>query len=280
MQIGDVWAYRERISDSNCPLIPAEIVQFGPPRSHKVRVRWQGGEYSGLDVWVPKVRLPVVWSEAEAWLRDERLRSSACAASADVVDTIEHKAALMAVLVHPMPDGILVDYGRAGGAIVEVSDLPAVAKDLELDADELLHEPLAYVDRHGTYIAPWPVARRLAIRVAERYTDLLLNYVAKEEAEVRDQAVHGHYFDLSRKETIFIPPEKCAEWLREKEPVFAQVREWCGASAVEVFDERSALREENARLRQLIGDEVRRLEQQGEQHDARRLQRRLDRKDR
>lgn len=280
MELGEVWAYRERISDPNCPLIAAEIVQFGPPKSHKARVRWLGGEYPGLDAWVPKVRLPVPWSEAEAWLRDERLHNAACAASSDALDTIEHKAALMAVLVHPMPDGILIDYGRSGGAIVEVSDLSAVAKDLEFDADELLEEPLAFIDRHGTYIAPWPVARRIAIRVAERYVDLVLGHVAKEEAEGRDQAVHGHYFDLSRKETIFIPPEKCAEWLREKEPVFAQVREWCGAPAVKAFDELKALREENARLRTLIGDEVRRLEGQGEQHEARRLQKRLDGKGR
>lgn len=276
MQISDVWAYRERISDMSCPLIPAEIVQFGPPRSHKVRVRWQGGDYPGLDAWVPKVRLAVPWAEVEAWLRDERLYNVAREKSMDAVDSIEHKAALMVVLVHPMPDGILIDYERSGGAIVEVNDLSAVAKDLELDPDELLDEALAFIDRSGNYVAPWPVARRLTIRVAERYADLVLSHVAKEEAEVRDQAVHGHYFDLSRKETIFIPPEKCAGWLREKEPVFAQVREWCGAPAVEAFDERRALRQENARLRTLIGDEVRRLEGQGERREARRLQKRLD----
>lgn len=206
--------------------------------------------------------------------------NAACAASSAAVDTIEHKAALMAVLVHPMHDGILIDHGRSGGAVVEVSDRSAVANDLELDADELLSEPLAYVDRYGTYIAPWPVARRMAIRASERYTDLVLSHVAKEDAEVRDQAVHGHYFDLSRKETILIPPERCAEWLREKEPVFAQVREWCGAPAVEEFDELNALRRENARLRTLIGDEVSRLEGRGEQHEARRLQKRLDGKGR
>lgn len=116
----------------------------------------------------------------------------------------------------------------------------------------------------------------MAIRVAEQHADLVLSHVAREDAEVRDQTVHGHHFDLSRKETIFIPPEKCAEWLREKEPVFAQVREWCGAPAVEAFDELRALRQENARLRTLIGDEVSRLEGQGEQHEARRLRKRLD----
>ena len=40
------------------------------------------------------------------------------------------------------------------------------------------------------------------------------------------------------------PPERCAEWLCEKEPVLAQVRAWCGAPAVDAFDELTALRNE------------------------------------
>ena len=39
MELGETWAYRERISDPNSPLIPAEIIQLGPPKLHKVRVR-------------------------------------------------------------------------------------------------------------------------------------------------------------------------------------------------------------------------------------------------
>ena len=62
MEIGETWGYRERANDSACPLIPAEVLQFGPPRSHKVRVVMRGGEYSGLDMWVPKVRLRVLGS--------------------------------------------------------------------------------------------------------------------------------------------------------------------------------------------------------------------------
>jgi hypothetical protein len=279
LELGETWAYRERISDPNSPLIPAEIIQLGPPKLHKVRVRWKGGEYPGLDTWVPKVRLPVLWSEAEAWLRDERLFNVAREASQDAVDTIEHKAALMTVLVHPMPDGILIGYSGPDAAMVEVSDLSAVAKDLGFDADDLLKEPLAFVNRHGKYIAPWAVARRMAIRVAERYTERVLEHVAKEEAELRDHATYGHYFRWSRKEEeVFIPPERSAERLREQEPVFALVREWCGVPATEAFNELLALREENARLRDLIIEETRRLEAQGEAHHARWLRRRLDRK--
>jgi hypothetical protein len=243
-----------------------------------MRVRWKGGEYPGLDTWVPKVRLPVLWYEAEAWLRDERLVNLARQASVDAVDTIEHKAALMTVLVHPMPDGILLGYGGAEAAMVEVSDLSAVAKDLGFDAGDLLNEPLAFIDRHGKYIAPWAVARRIAMRVAERHAERVLAHVAKEEAELRDHATYGYYFRWSRKEEeVFVPPERSVERLRQEEPVYALVREWCGAPATESFNELVALREENARLRELIMEESKRLEAQGEAHHARWLRRRLDR---
>jgi hypothetical protein len=91
MQIGEVWAYRERISDPDCPLIPAEILQFGPRKSQKTKVRWQGGDYPGLDEWVTNRRLLVLWREAEAWLRDERLYGLACKAS-ETADPPEHEA--------------------------------------------------------------------------------------------------------------------------------------------------------------------------------------------
>ena len=101
MDITETWAYRDR-SPSKSPLIPAEIVQFGPPKSQKVRVRWKVGEYLVLYTWLPKIRLPVLWSEAEAWLRDERLFNAAHGVLGRRRQ-IEHKAASMAVPVHPCP---------------------------------------------------------------------------------------------------------------------------------------------------------------------------------
>ena len=95
VEIGETWGYRERANDSACPMIPTEILQFGPPRSQKVRVAMRGGEYSGLDMWVPKVRLRVLWAESEAWLRDESLNEAALAESADAWGTLEYEAALL-----------------------------------------------------------------------------------------------------------------------------------------------------------------------------------------
>lgn len=276
MEVGETWAYRERISDPNCPLVPAEILRFGPPKSHKVRIRWNGGEYEGLETWVPRVRLMVLWGKSESWLRDERLYRAVREASLDVVGTVEHRAALMAVFVHPDPDGILIGYDRSEGAILQAFDLQAMSDDLSLDARALLSEPLAFIDRDGTFVAPWPIARRIAIRVAERYPNLLLQTVADDESELQVGAVHGRYVELTRREQLYIPRERCAEDLRQKEPVFALVRSWCGSTAVQTFDEVTALRVEVSRLRMVITDTARGLDEDGRQQDARRLRKKLD----
>lgn len=93
MQIGDSWAYREKAHAEGNHVIPAEVLQFGPPRSNKVRVPCLDGQYPGLDAWVQKVRLRVPWREAEAWLRDERFPRGAREVSLDALGTVEHEAA-------------------------------------------------------------------------------------------------------------------------------------------------------------------------------------------
>ncbi len=103
MQIGDIWAYREKAHTEGHPVLPAEILQFGPPRSNKVR--FLGGEYPGLDAWVPKMRLRVPWGRAEAWLRDERLLRAARELSLDALGTAGHEAARTALYAYPRPDG-------------------------------------------------------------------------------------------------------------------------------------------------------------------------------
>ncbi|MCO5215509.1 MAG: hypothetical protein M9950_05065 [Thermomicrobiales bacterium] len=72
LRIGDHWAYRigKRIGT---PAFPVEVLQFGPETSkHKVKVKYLGGEYAGLDEWVPKTRLVVPWESHDAWWEEQR----------------------------------------------------------------------------------------------------------------------------------------------------------------------------------------------------------------
>ena len=135
MLIGETWAYREKPHTEGWPVPPVEIFQFGPPRSNKVRIRYLDGDYPGLDQWVPRIRLRTPWSEVDAWLRDERCRRLVVDASIEAWDSVECWAAWEVIYLYPRPDGILLGFGRAEGAIVEIGDLAVVSQDLDLDMD-------------------------------------------------------------------------------------------------------------------------------------------------
>lgn len=272
-EIGARWAYREKPHTEGWPVLQIEILQFGPPRSQKLRVRFIDGEYPGIDMWVPQVRLRVPWVQAEAWLDDERRFSAVWQASRDAYDSLEFQAAQLILFEYPRPDGILPGFGPHEGAIVQIADLSTVAADLGMDADELLREPLAYVDREGTYVGPWPVTYRLARRVAEVYSDRVVEAVSKEERKLQDGATHGRTIDpvLKSSAPYYVPAACWAKELRERQPLLDLVREWCGRASVERFNEVEALRAEVIRLRHLVQDAADKLEQAGQSRPARQL---------
>lgn len=276
MKVGEIWAYRERPYTEGWPVVPVELLQFGPGRASKVRVRYVQGEYHGLDVWVPTVRLRVLWEEVDAWLDDERRFTAAREASLDALDTVEHRAVWSVLYAYPRPDGILLDLDRSEGATVQIEDLDAVAADLGLDTAALRAAPLAFVDRSGTYVAPWPVALRLGRRVAGVYTEQVLRSIAKDEAELQDKAIHGTVDDFRDGASLRVAPERYAERLQSIEaPAFALARQWCGLDAVARFDEAQALREEVVRLRALLRRAITELEEAGRPSIARRLRSQL-----
>ncbi len=110
LQIGDRWAYREKPNRHGHPVWQAEIIQFGPPKTNKVRVRFLDGEYPGLDMWVPRVRLCVPWIEAGAWLRDEERTIAAWEASPFDEDSVEWWAATEIFGAYPEPNAIMMGW--------------------------------------------------------------------------------------------------------------------------------------------------------------------------
>jgi hypothetical protein len=269
MEVGEMWAYRERAYTLDCPVVKAEILQFGPRRSGKIRIRLHDGEFSGLDMWVPAVRLRVPWDETEAWLRDEKALEAAQEVSEDSIGEVVFEAANLVFFAYHGPGEVMLDWPRRASTLW-ITNPEAVASDLGLDLDSLLAEPLAFIDRTGEYHAPAAAGERLARLVAERYAHGVLAKVAEEEEQLRQEAVHGKTFD-DGPWPRHIPAERCAECLREREPVFAQVREWCGQPAVERFDEVVALRAEVQRLRELVVRAAGQLEAAGHSRLAKKL---------
>lgn len=271
-QAGQTWAYREKAHSVDCPVFPAEIVQLGPSRSNKVRVRIQGGEYPGLDQWVPKIRLQVPWEEVDEWQRDEQLFAKAWEASQISRDSIEYEAAFSVSAVYTDFD---LGWNVSEGATVRIADLEKVASELDFEIQDLLAEPLAFVDRFGDYVAPWPTALRIAQRVAATFPDRVIEATAAEERELQEKAVQGSIYYESRIERSYTLPDYCRDRLKQMEPVFSLIREWCGSGARERFSEVDALRQEVARLRELVEEAARALESAGKKPTARRIRNKI-----
>lgn len=268
LRIGDMWAYRARAHSLDCPVVMAEILQFGPKRSGKVRVRLHGGDYPGLDQWVPKVRLRVPWDECEAWLRDEHALDAALDASDGAKDSVEFDAADLVFGAYPRPDGILLNWPR--GAVVCMFEPAAAAADLGCDVEYFLTDPLAFIDRRGEYFAPFSVAKTLVDLVIAKYCDDVLREVSDEEAQLQEEAIRGKSLSEGVR-YAHVPAEKCAERLRERQPVFELVRAWCGTGRVQRFDEIASLRAEVHRLQGLVLDAAERFAEAGRPQIASRL---------
>lgn len=224
-------------------------------------------------MWVPKVRLRVPWDQAEAWQRDEQMLDACWDASFEARDTVEFDAAWFILSDCHQDQGVLVDYATNDGTVVRVDGIEHLAALLDLSVDELHGESLSFVNRHGSYIAPWSVLLRLARRTAAVRPEPVLSAIAAEEAELQQGMVSGRTVDslLKKGDSYYEPPSVCAARLREREPLFTKVREWCGQTATERFDEISGLREEVIRLRGLVERAAHDLEAAGRPYDARRL---------
>ncbi|MGA7270700.1 MAG: hypothetical protein WB239_06480 [Acidimicrobiia bacterium] len=153
MQVGEIWAYRDKPRRPGAPVQAVEVLQDGPPRSPKrVRIRWVDGEYAGLDEWVSLSRLICPWPEVEQILEQERLHM-ALAASVRGYDEVKGKAADFVL------DGVLglsagvavtsLERGDEGMFIVWDTDrLPHTTRD------ELMTAPGSYLTQGGTYYGP------------------------------------------------------------------------------------------------------------------------------
>ena len=271
--VGRRCAYRERARSPGEPVRPIEVVEEGPPRPNKVKVRRLDGEYEGLEEWFPKVRLVAPWEEAEALLEDERRMFEALDATGDVYDTVPYKAVQMVLFALPPgegSDGVFFGHKAIESELLNIEDLDAAQKRLGLTAEELLVELHSYVDRCGEYKAPFEVVIKVAKHCCRTFTQDVLRYVQAEEDALKEAVVSGYYTFPDRryrswndKDGFEILRTRAEEWLAEQEPIFALVREWCGEEVVEEFDQVLALREEMDRLQALVEDTVRWLRLSG-----------------
>ncbi|NRQ34595.1 hypothetical protein HII36_22545 [Nonomuraea sp. NN258] len=272
MNIGEIWAYREKPRTPGAPARRVEIVKIHPSKKKIAQVRYLDGEDEDFAEWVPMVRLVAPWPEIELILDDKRRFQAARAASEHAFETLEHRAAHYAARGYLQLRSHRLSYGcpARDGATVEVEDVQGLARDLGFDQHELLSASLAFIDRNGTYFGPWEIALRIARRICELMPDVVLAGGVAREDQLRHQAVYGYRHD-HKTYTVEAPLEYCKERLLKEQPTFNLVRAWCGFPA-ERFDELLALREEFDRMTRLVEKAIEKLNSYGHSVAARNLQ--------
>lgn len=260
--LGEHWAYRE---GKGKPLRQAEIVQLGPPRSRKARIRFVDGEFAGLDEWVPTRRLLVPWAEAAAFHHDEvRWEAVVAASQAANPSQIELLAAELISFAYPLADGLLaspMDFGACTGTDPQVLQI-----SLGVSPDELFADPLAYVSRFGTYCAPWTTTRRLVRRICEVFSDAVVQRLAEREAWHQEHLTQARYESRGRDDRRLT--EYWSALYEEAKPAFALVRDWCGSDSIVRYDELVAVREYSDRLHAALETAIRYLEERGAEREV------------
>ncbi len=254
METGEVWAYRPSPKAIGTPVHRVEIVRIGGPRRYgAVHVRFLDGEEASVQEWVNPGTLVVPWSQVDVFRADDEREVAAAEASCTVRGSTELEAArLVFGFVRPK-NRVRLRRGKVDAGVLEIKDLDSTASWLDLDAEELRAAPLLFEDRGGRCIAPWPVTRRLARRVAEKLADEVLQELARRhETLAQDQY---HQYSWNRR---FNDKERRAE-----ESLLRALGEWCGQEKAERYDELVALRAEVIRLGELVERATKALRDRG-----------------
>lgn len=108
----------------------------------------------------------------DVYIADEVRLAQAVEASERTYKTIEWKA-VREVFWCFESELDLADKARHDGLVI-IKDFPGDIANIGLDPSQLLDEPLAFVDRFNTYIAPFSTALRIARQLCKEHSERII----------------------------------------------------------------------------------------------------------
>lgn len=247
---GKHYGYRKQRYAIGKPLRPVLVTKLGPPKSYKCRVRWLDGEYEGLDEWVRTDTLLCPWESADAFIEDEVRLARVVEASAHAYKTTEWLA-VREVLWKVETPFELSEWVRHEG-LVMIEDFPANIADCGFDPAELVAEPLAFIDRHGTYHGSFSTALRIAQRLCKQHPERIITDLKLDIQAYKKAAKTGWYASPHGGRGWDISLGHAQKQVEEHLEILKIVSPWCGHEFAEKFDVIAGLQEEVARLRLLL----------------------------
>ncbi|MFI6505684.1 hypothetical protein [Nonomuraea typhae] len=258
MELGEEWAYRERPRALGDPVHRVKIVKLRDS-DDSIRVCRLDGDDTGLQEWVSYTSLLDRWTDIEPRLNDESRLLAVRDVSSAAGGTVEYEAALLVIKDCGLGRRVILGRSKTETGVLRIDKPAGVADRVGLTCEELADDPLTFVDRYGVLVGPWRAARRLMPTIAATFSEEIIEAIHREEAELRTEALYGYSYRQSWEDAR----EERRVRLREREPVHAVVRQWCGRKAVERFDELLALRNEVERLGKLLDRAVEELRKRG-----------------
>lgn len=246
--IGRRFGYREQAKAWGTSLQQVEVVKVGPKPSRQVRIRWLGGEWEGLEAWVPLQRLVVPWEEVGPFIIDEERFLHVFEAPSHVKeDSTLHRA--VGIALGALASDVWFGVASRERTILRIDRIADAAVELRMTLDVLLAEPLAYLDRYGVYRAPFGTAENIAREVCRRHGTRVLGAVAQERDAYHKALLTGVYQSSGTGDAYRVSRDTIDQWIAEQGPAWELVTQWCGTAAQDEFRELIALRAEVARLR-------------------------------
>jgi hypothetical protein len=269
-QLGECWAYRARQVDD---LVPVEVLKIGTQRPARVLIQFLDDKFEGRQEWVPPARLKVRWDNVVAF-RDREDRWERVWDIGVGLDDPGEDAARQ--VFDALVDRDLVHIGYREGGACRVGD-PARLAEITGLSPETWTECHEAFQEDGELVLPWPITERIAAALAQQNPRPLLDAALEEEHRCRHRAIHGQvYPGRGGKAASTISPEICRD-VDDKyvRPRIAIVRRWCGADAVDRYDELAELRKEIHRVGHVAEEAISALRQAGQGWKADHLARQL-----
>lgn len=269
MEASEAWAYRARQTDQ---LVQVRVIRIGTQKPARVLVHFVDDVFEGREEWVPPARLKVLWENVGAFREREARWDRIKEAGLDEDDPRVEAAEQLFELLFDNEE-VSVWY-RRGGAL-RVSEPAGLAAGLGLTAEQLTGHRLSFTE-DDALVVPWEVTELVARAAARQNAPQILQIVASEERAAQREAIHGRWSGGNRSSRYYFEPEQCIELDAEHyRPRRKVLRSWCGAEAVERFDELLELRKEIRRVAEIAQAAIGKLRAAGLQAEASRLERDL-----
>ncbi|POX67674.1 hypothetical protein C3481_05600 [Microbacterium sp. Ru50] len=233
-----------------------ELLEVAEGDPQRVKVQHLDLDMNARAAWSPIKRCRVPWSERDAYV-DSLARWSRAVHHPFNADERE---AAQDVFLEAIPTEVAF-LGYKPGGTLEVDDPGRLSTLSGISVSELLGHADTFRDADG-WLLPWPVAKRVAMSLAQKDPLRFLRMVASEDQEVRPsvEALIEKEIANGRTELKWITPEEKEEVARKaferSQGRHAVLLEWVGGTRPSLGQEYRRLRGQYRELAMLAAEAV------------------------